>query len=263
MPRTSEKKTSSDDRFRSRDRARSQENQVNASGQPVGPDIEDRFPRPLPNDEPLRGRRCTLARLDPNSHAPGLFEAFAKDRSGRNWTYLPYGPFDTPDAFSAWLRSVASGRDPLFYALVDRAGKPRGMASYLRIDPHQATIEVGHIHFSLSMQGTAMASEAMYLMMRNAFEGLGYRRYEWKCDALNAPSRAAAERLGFTFEGIFRKASHYKGRNRDTAWFSIVDDEWRARKDAFEAWLAPENFDSGGKQIESLEGVFSRLRSGV
>ena len=236
---------------------------VNASGQPIGPAIENRFPRPLPTDEPLKGRRCTLARLDPDRDAAGLFEAFAEDRSGRSWTYLPYGPFEGLEAFSLWLHTLASKRDPLFYTVSGEDAKPKGMASYLRIDPHQATIEVGHIHFSLSMQKTAMATEAMYLMMRNAFDALGYRRYEWKCDALNAPSRAAAERLGLTFEGIFRKASHYKGRNRDTAWFSIVDDEWPARKDAFEGWLAPENFDPDGKRIESLQAIASHLRSGT
>ncbi|WP_197019236.1 GNAT family N-acetyltransferase [Thioalkalivibrio sp. HK1] len=230
-------------------------------GQPIGPAISNRSPRSLPSDEPLKGHHCTLLRLDPDRHAAGLFEAFAEDESGRNWTYLPYGPFDDLDAFSAWLHTLASKRDPLFYTISGEDAKPEGMASYLRIDPHQATIEVGHIHFSPSMQRTPMATEAMYLMMRNAFDVLGYRRYEWKCDALNAPSRAAAERLGFIFEGVFYKASHYKGRNRDTAWFSIVDDEWPARKDAFEGWLAPDNFDVDGKRIESLQAIASRLVS--
>ncbi|MBF2759571.1 MAG: GNAT family N-acetyltransferase [Ectothiorhodospiraceae bacterium AqS1] len=232
---------------------------INALGQPIGPAISDRFPRPLPDDEPLKGRHCTLSRLDPDRHAASLFEAFAKDKSGRNWTYLPYGPFDALEDFSAWLHSQAAVQDPHFYTISNSEGKPVGMASYLRIDPHQATIEVGHIHFSLSMQRTKVATEAMYLMMRNAFESLGYRRYEWKCDSLNAPSRAAAERLGFTFEGIFRKASHYKGRSRDSAWFSIVDDEWPLRKDALEAWLACENFDSDGKRIEGLQAIRDRL----
>ena len=225
--------------------------------QPVGAPISINLPRPLPDDAALSGTYCKLMRLDPAQHAAGLFAAFGKDVGGRNWTYLPYGPFDDLDTFSAWLRDLSSTRDPLFYTILDQKGAPVGMASYLRIDPDLAAIEVGHIHFSPKMQRSPMATEAMYLMMRNAFETLGYRRYEWKCDTLNAPSRVAAKRLGFRFEGVFRKASHYKGRNRDTAWFAIVDDDWERQKAALEMWLLPDNFSEDGQQRRSLHDILS------
>lgn len=147
---------------------------------------------------------------------------------------------------------MAALDDPLFYAIVDNTGKATGVAAYMRIDPSNGVIEVGHLNFSPALQRTAAATEAMYLMMRRAFDELGYRRYEWKCDSLNAPSRRAAERLGFGFEGEFRQAIVYKERNRDTTWYSIVDAEWPARKKAFEGWLASGNFDSAGHQRRSL-----------
>lgn len=169
------------------------------------------------------------------------------------WTYLSVGPFASEATYLGWLKTVAPSEDPLFYAIVDRArGQAAGLASYLRIDPPNGVIEVGHLQFSPLMQRTPVATEAMYLMMRRAFEELGYRRYEWKCDALNAPSRAAALRYGFRFEGIFRQAVVYKGRSRDTAWFSILDREWPAIKDAFERWLDPANFDAEGHQRARL-----------
>ncbi|TMV09184.1 GNAT family N-acetyltransferase [Ruegeria sediminis] len=200
----------------------------------------------------MRGRFCTVVPLDPASHAPGLFRAFAEDTEGRNWTYLPYGPFHSESGFSDWLESSCGGTDPLFHTLLDSAGNPVGMASYLRIDPASGVIEVGHIHFSPLLQRRPEATETMYLMMRRVFDELGYRRYEWKCDALNAPSRRAAERLGFQFEGVFRQATHYKGRNRDTAWYAIIDKDWPRIRDAFEAWLSPDNFDATGQQIRPL-----------
>ncbi len=225
------------------------------SYQPIGAPIAIDLPRPFPSGHDLCGQRCTLTRLNPIRHAEGLFEAFGEDNEDRNWTYLPYGPFNDHDEFRIWLNSLSSERDPMFYTVLDQRGAPVGMTSFLRIDPQMATIEVGHIHFSLKVQRTPVATEAMYLMMRNVFETLGYRRCEWKCDALNRPSRLAASRLGFKFEGVFRKAAHYKGRNRDTAWFAIVDSDWSAHERAFEAWLAAENFGQDGKQIKALRDM--------
>jgi RimJ/RimL family protein N-acetyltransferase len=171
------------------------------------------------------------------------------------WTYLFSGPFGTAQEFAAWLAAREDSLDPLFFAIVDGpTGHATGLASYLRIETMHGVVEVGHLAFSPLLQRTRAATEAMYLMMKHAFE-LGYRRYEWKCDALNEASRRAAERLGFRFEGIFRQAVVYKGRNRDTAWYSIVDSEWPARRAAFEAWLDPANFDADGRQLRRLQGT--------
>ena len=166
---------------------------------------------------------------------------------------MAYGPFARLDAYLAWADQSAVSQDPLFHAIVDRASnRAVGVAAYLRIEPAVGVIEVGHIAYAPALQRTPAATEAMYLLMRRVFDELGYRRYEWKCDALNAASRAAAERLGFTFEGIFRQATLYKGRNRDTAWYSVIDREWPQRKAAFEAWLGPGNFDDEGRQRTPL-----------
>jgi RimJ/RimL family protein N-acetyltransferase len=201
----------------------------------------------------MQGRFCRLVPVDVEHHGQDLYQAFASDTSHHNWTYLPYGPFDNQSQFNDWLASSCLGDDPLFHTIVDLdSSKAVGMASYLRIEPAVGVIETGHIHYSPLMQRTPIATETMYLMMRRVFEELGYRRYEWKCDSLNAPSRNAAARLGFQYEGLFRQATMYKGRNRDTAWFSILDTEWPALKAAFEAWLQPDNFDADGKQKKSL-----------
>ena len=169
------------------------------------------------------------------------------------WTYMAYGPFAGAEAYLAWAAQSAASQDPLFHAILDRStGKAVGVAAFLRIEPAVGVIEVGHIAFAPALQRTPAATEAMYLLMRRVFDELGYRRYEWKCDALNAPSRAAAARLGFTFEGVFRQATLYKGRNRDTAWYSIIDREWPRQKAAFEAWLDPANFDEQGRQRTPL-----------
>lgn len=168
------------------------------------------------------------------------------------WTYLPYGPFSGWEPYRTWLEGMATATDPLFYAIVDAAsGRATGVAAYLRIDPANGVIEVGHLGYSPLLQRTPAATEAMFRMMQYAF-ARGYRRYEWKCHALNAPSRAAAERLGFRYEGLFRQAAVVKGRNRDTAWFSILDSEWPALEQAFEAWLDPSNFDGSGRQKRRL-----------
>lgn len=204
----------------------------------------------------MDGRYCRVEPLDPERHAHDLWSANADDAEGRMWTYLSVGPFAEEAAYRAWLDQVAPGDDPVFYTIVDaRIGQAVGLASYLRIDPANGVIEVGHLQFSPRLQRTPAATEAMYLMMRRAFDELGYRRYEWKCDSLNAPSRAAAERYGFRFEGLFRQAVVYKGRNRDTAWFSIVDTEWPAVRDAFQHWLDPANFDTDGRQRHRLSDL--------
>ncbi|EEE36954.1 acetyltransferase, gnat family [Rhodobacteraceae bacterium KLH11] len=226
---------------------------TNALGQPIGLPVEGTFPRPAPPYTPMQGRFCSVVPLDVNRHAPGLFRAFASDTDGHNWTYLPYGPFDAEAEFIAWAQAHCMDADPMFHTVLDADETPVGMASYLRVEPAAGAIEVGHIHFSPLLQRKPQSTEVMYLMMRRVFDELGYRRYEWKCDALNAPSRQAAERLGFTFEGVFRQATHYKGRNRDTAWFSIIDSEWPRIRAAFENWLAPGNFDATGQQRQSLQ----------
>ena len=197
-------------------------------GQPVGYEIPDWKPCPWPEKMVLEGMYCRLV--------PVLSE-----------------PFEDFDQFKGWLESITNGRDPFFYTVVDRrSNKAVGMASYLRINPGQGSIEVGHIHFSPLMQRTPVSTDAMFLMMQYAFDGLGYRRYEWKCDSLNQPSRNAALRLGFTFEGIFRQMMVYKNRNRDTAWFSIIDNEWLEQKCRFKHWLREDNFDECGRQIKRL-----------
>jgi RimJ/RimL family protein N-acetyltransferase len=202
----------------------------------------------------LAGRYCRLEPLDASRHAADLYAANSLDREGRMWTYLFSGPFSTLEEFTAWLKPREDSLDPLFFTVVDLAtGRATGIASYLRIDTAHGVIEVGHLAFSPLLQRTRAATEAMYLMMKRAFE-LGYRRYEWKCDALNSASRHAAERLGFEFEGIFRQAVIYKGRNRDTAWFSVIDSEWPKRETAFLSWLDPANFDSHGRQLRRLHG---------
>lgn len=203
----------------------------------------------------LHGRYCRLEPLDAARHGAELHAANSLDRTGRMWTYLFSAPFDTEQEFIGWLEAREDSLDPLFFAIVDEVlGRATGLASYLRIDTTHGVIEVGHLAYSPLLQRTRAATEAMYLMMRNAFE-LGYRRYEWKCDALNAASRRAAERLGFRYEGTFRQAVVYKGRNRDTAWYSVIDSEWPARAAAFEAWLDPANFDADGRQRRPLRGV--------
>jgi RimJ/RimL family protein N-acetyltransferase len=219
---------------------------------PIGGALPGWRPRPLPARQSLEGRHCRLEPLDADAHMAGLYAAYALDEDGRGWTYLPYGPFQDWGAFEAWVEDATESDDPLFFAILDGDGAPVGVASYLRIMPAIGTIEVGHIHFAPPLRRTAAATEAMYLMMRHAFEDLGYRRYEWKCDDLNAPSRAAAERLGFTYEGTHRQATIYKGRNRDTAWYSILDSEWPRVREALEAWLGPENFDADGEQRSRL-----------
>ena len=198
------------------------------------------------------GRTCSVEPVDLARDAGPLHDAFAEDREGRDWTYLAYGPFADAAGLRGWMERSCLGDDPLFHTVIDAVGGPLGLASYLRIEPAVGVIEVGHIHYAPALQRSVAATEAMALMMRRVFDELGYRRYEWKCDALNAPSRRAAERLGFRFEGVFRQATIYKGRNRDTAWYAIVDRDWPALSAAFERWLDPANFDDHGRQRRRL-----------
>lgn len=234
------------------------QSRLNEFGQPIGFLVPNWTPRPRPPRTASSGRFAAIEPLS-EAHAADLHEANLLDKEGRNWTYLAYGPFATLDEYKAWMRQTCSGDDPLFHAVIDRAtGKAVGVASYLRIDPANGVIEVGHINLSPLAQRKASSTEAMYLLMRRAFDELGYRRYEWKCDALNTPSRDAALRLGFKYEGLFRQATLYKGRNRDTAWYAITDKEWPAIKAAFETWLAPENFDANGQQRKKLSELMPK-----
>ena len=230
----------------------------NSADQPIGETVKDWTPPKPPSREPIAGRYCTVELLDPRRHCESLHAANALDREGRIWTYLPYGPFEDIENYRLWLTKVSRSTDPLFFAIVDNAtGDAVGVASYLRIAAATGVIEVGHINLSPRLQRTRAATEAMFLMMSNVFEQ-GYRRYEWKCDSLNAGSRAAAQRLGFSYEGIFRQATMYKGRNRDTAWYSIIDREWPTLYDAFQRWLDPSNFDASGKQKVRLSDLTAR-----
>lgn len=225
----------------------------NQYGQPVGFPVPDWTERLRPPRTVMQGRYCRVEPLAPERHARELHRANQLDPHGINWTYLSTDAIHDPDAYPAWGQRISASDDPLFHAIVDESsGVAVGVAAFLRIDAAMGVIEVGHINFSPTLQRTRLATEAMFLMMRRVFDELGYRRYEWKCDSLNAPSRRAAERLGFTFEGIFRQAIVYKGRNRDSAWFSIVDREWPALRTAYERWLAPENFDTDGRQRSRL-----------
>lgn len=212
-----------------------------------------------PGPDRMMGRAVVLERLDPDTHAADLYQAFQSDPS--LWDYLFEGPFQSASAFHRWLRDCAAKPDMVFYAVRDLAsGVCTGMASYLRIAPEAGSIEVGNICFGPALQRTNAATEAMYLMMKWAFDA-GYRRYEWKCNALNLPSRRAAQRLGFSYEGIFRQALIVKGRNRDTAWFAIIDKEWPALREAYAAWLSPVNFTAQGKQRESLADLTRLVRA--
>ena len=221
---------------------------------PVGPPVE-----PLPSGHPperrsLAGAYARLEPVEPAAHAEGLFRlSHARPEDAALWTYLAYGPFAGQAAFESWLAERARSSDPLFFAIVDQAtGEAAGMASYLNIVPANGCIEIGHIWFAPRLQRTRAATEAIFLLMRHVFDDLRYRRLEWKCDALNAPSRRAAGRFGFTYEGTFRQHMIVKGRNRDTAWFALLDRDWPPVRAAFERWLSPANFDAGGRQRSAL-----------
>ncbi|HMW47641.1 MAG TPA: GNAT family protein [Cellvibrionaceae bacterium] len=231
--------------------------EINGFGQPLGERLPAWSPPPYPSGQVLKGRYCQLEPLQPH-HTADLYRALGTSASDPGWTYLPYGPFASEAEFTQWLSGQCEQSDPFFYALLNPAGEALGLASYLRIAPQAGSIEVGHLHFGAAMARTPMATEAMYLLMQQAF-AWGYRRYEWKCNALNGPSRRAAQRLGFSFEGVFRQAMVNKGRNRDTAWFAVIDRDWPALQAAFLTWLAEENFAADGSQRLRLSDLTSPL----
>lgn len=229
---------------------------MNEYGQPIGDPVPGWTPRDRPGDAPIDGRHCRIERLDAARHADSLFDAYRMARDGRDWTYLFSEPPTDRAGFRARTDAAAASHDPLHHAILDaRTGRAIAATALMRIDPTMGTIEVGHVAYSPLIQRTPAGTEAQYLLMRRVFDELGYRRYEWKCDALNAPSRAAALRYGFSFEGVFRQAVVYKGRNRDTAWFSVIDTEWPRLRAAFERWLAPSNFDAAGRQRRTLASL--------
>lgn len=223
----------------------------NNEERPVGAAVADWSERARPARATIAGTYGHLEPLSAIKHGKDIYAAVEGHDSV--WTYLGYGPFADETSFLSWIRSREELTDPLSYALIDDAsGKALGVLTLMEIRPANGVIEIGHIFFAPVLQKTRAATEAIYLAMRHAFDELGYRRFEWKCDSLNAPSRAAAIRFGFTYEGIFRQHMVIKGRNRDTAWYSITDKEWPKVKAAFEAWLKPDNFDASGHQKAAL-----------
>lgn len=234
---------------------------MSTNERPFGRPVPDWSPRQRPPRTPLEGRLVRLEPLDAGRHAAELFAANALDAAGDNWAYLPYGPFATYEDYRAWVAKVAPEPDPVFYAVTDRStSKAVGVLSLMRIDPANGVIEVGHINFSPLLQRKPGGTEALFLLMQHVFDDLRYRRFEWKCNSLNQGSRSAALRYGFTYEGLFRQAVVVKGRNRDTTWFSIIDGEWPALRPAYEAWLAPANFDTQGRQKQSLRELIAAAR---
>jgi RimJ/RimL family protein N-acetyltransferase len=226
----------------------------NGLGQPIGFPVPEWSSRALPPHTAMEGRFCRIEPLDPDRHGDALYAANSEDREGRMWTYLPWGPYAGFEDYFAALQAGLARDDFITYAVLT-GEKAVGVASYLNINRAAGSIEVGGIAYASALQRTPAGTEAMFLMMRRVFDELGYRRYEWKCNALNAPSRSAAQRYGFRFEGVFRQADVVKGRNRDTAWFSITDGEWPPIKTAFERWLDPANFGPDGRQRQSLSAL--------
>ncbi|KAG1704911.1 hypothetical protein DVH05_004939 [Phytophthora capsici] len=227
---------------------------INEFGQPVGLALKDWSSPSFPPHTALEGRYCSLEPFQSRLHAHEIWTAQSKDSNGARWTYMPYGPFPTLEEFETWCANAEASRDPQFYALIVN-GHAVGFISYLRIDPSNGVIEVGNVFYSPALAKTRAATEVMYLLAANAFQ-LGYRRFEWKCDSLNVPSRNAAARYGFTFEGTFRQVVVYKGRNRDTSWFSIIDRDWTGGlKNVFERWLEANNFDENGQQKLKLSDL--------
>jgi RimJ/RimL family protein N-acetyltransferase len=218
--------------------------------QPVGAPA-DATPALKPSAVILKGRFGVIEKFDAAKHSASLWDAIKGD--DKLWTYMWYGPFAARAAFDKFATLLASRDDPFAYAIIDNSSNVLGVATLMEIRPANRVIEVGGIFYSKALRQTPLATEAQFLLMRYVFEELNYRRYEWKCDTFNAPSRRAAERFGFTFEGIFRQHMIIKGRNRDTAWFAMLDHEWPALKRAYEAWLALDNFDAAGKQKKKLE----------
>lgn len=227
-----------------------------AQAQPIGSTVHGWASRPRPERVTLRGNYCRVEPLDPTRHHRDLYAAYSEDTGGRIWTYMLAGPFKDATAYQRHVIESSASDDPLHFAVVEVAcGRACGTLALMRADPENGVIEVGHVAFSSRGQRTRLSTEAQYLLMEYVFDYLGYRRYEWKCDCLNAPSRCTAHRLGFQFEGVFRQAMVYKGRNRDTAWFSIIDTDWPAVQAALKSWLSPENFDASGTQRRTLAAI--------
>lgn len=234
---------------------------LNEFQQPVGRDLTGWVPTKQPEKTVFTGRFCRLERLDVERHVAELYEAFQNSPDARNWTYLPYGPFNSFDEYQNYSMSIEGLNDPFHYTVIDQStNKAMGTVSLMRIDTANGVIEIGHVVYSPRMQRTPISTEAIALLLNYVFEELGYRRVEWKCDSLNAPSRAAAERFGFTFEGVFRQLQVMQGRNRDTAWYSLLDSEYAVFQSAYKEWLAPENFDESGQQINKLAELIFKLR---
>jgi RimJ/RimL family protein N-acetyltransferase len=225
---------------------------------PLGAPVENWAAPPYPDNLRLKGQYSEIEPLTADAHAALLFPAYVG--ADEVWDYMPYGPFSSSAKYHRWVRETETDPAQEFFAIRNlETGAWEGVASYLRIQPPAGSIEVGNINFSPALQRTRAATEAMMLMMQWAFDA-GYRRYEWKCNALNRPSRAAAQRLGFSYEGVFRQALVVKGRNRDTAWFAAIDKEWPALREAFRVWLDPSNFDSDGQQRERLGDLTGLVR---
>lgn len=231
---------------------------INDLGQPIAEPVSGEFPRPVPPRTPIDGSYCRIVPLDIDAHCTALFDAYAEDIENRIWTYLPYGPFPDAPAYRDWMVATCTDDETIFYTILDATGTPVGLAAYLRMKPRMGVIEIGHINYAPRLQRNAAATEAQFLFMKRAFDELGYRRYEWKTDTMNKASIRAGQRLGFLYEGTFRQAQITKGRNRDTAWYSILDHEWPKIGARFEQWLSPENFNDDGSQKTSL-----RVRTGA
>ncbi|WP_280189181.1 GNAT family N-acetyltransferase [Delftia sp. PS-11] len=228
--------------------------------QPVGPALPDWTPRQRPPRTPAQGHYCRLEPLSAGRHGADLYAAFSQAPDGGDWTYMPVGPFADARAFLQFAEAAEASEDPLHHAIIDlQTGRATGSVGLMRIDQANGVAEVGYVCYSPLLKRTRAATEAQFLLMQRVFDELGYRRYEWKCDSLNAPSRAAAARLGFQFEGLFRQAVVYKGRSRDTAWYSIIDREWPALRAALQRWLEPGNFDAQGRQRQSLSALTQGL----
>jgi RimJ/RimL family protein N-acetyltransferase len=230
---------------------------INEFAQRLGAPVPHWQAPPHPAAQPIEGLYCHLEPLKP-AHASDLFQHLGATENLPGWTYLPYGPFVRQGEFTHWIETQCGQNDPVFYALLSPQKIALGLASYLRITPEAGSIEVGHLHFAPAMARTPMATEALYWLIKQAFDW-GYRRCEWKCNALNLPSRRAAQRLGLSFEGLFRQAAVIKGRNRDTAWFAATDADWPALEEALLSWLQPKNFTEEGQQLNRLSELTAPL----
>ena len=234
----------------------------NEFDQPIGADVPGWNGAQAPGHEPLVGRYCRIEPVDVARHAEDLYDAYRSAADGRDWTYLAVGPFESLAAYREHLARMAASADPFHHAVIDLAtGKAVGTLALMRIDRANGVIEVGHVTYSPRLKRTRIATDAMFLLMTQVFDQWGYRRFEWKCDSLNGPSRAAALRYGFTFEGIFRQAIVYRGRNRDTAWFSIIDGEWPVLRASYARWLDAGNFDAQGRQVQKLVDLIAQQRA--